>query len=125
MSGYVFEDDGGNTYWRLNDKLHRVDGPAFEGADGTKHWYINGKLHREDGPAIMLADGTKHWFIAGIRHREDGPAIEYYGGYYVGYKEWYLNQVRMSKEEFINKVKNKKFTASEIESLKSHCIEVD
>ena len=28
--------------WYLNDKLHRVDGPAVEYADGVKKWYLNG-----------------------------------------------------------------------------------
>jgi hypothetical protein len=49
----------------LNNKCHRVDGPACEYADGEKQWRLNGKLHREDGPAIELADGHKEWWING------------------------------------------------------------
>jgi hypothetical protein len=31
-----------STSWYLDDKLHRVDGPAVEWADGYKSWYLNG-----------------------------------------------------------------------------------
>ena len=30
--------------------------------DGT-FWHLNGKRHREDGPAIERADGDKFWYI--------------------------------------------------------------
>ena len=81
------EDTYGTKYWYLNDKLHRVDGPAIEYTNGTKFWYLNGKLHREDGPAIEYSSGTKRWFLNGKLHREDGPAIEYADGE----KRWFLN----------------------------------
>ena len=52
--------------WRLNNKLHREDGPAYEWIDGSKFWYLNGLLHREDGPAIEYArSGSKRWFYHG------------------------------------------------------------
>ena len=54
---------------------------------GTKTWRLNDKLHREDGPAAEYANGTKAWWLSGVRHREDGPAFE--GG--DGAKAWYLN----------------------------------
>jgi hypothetical protein len=34
--------DNGDKFWCLNDKLHRVDGPACEYADGSKLWYVDG-----------------------------------------------------------------------------------
>ena len=37
----------GTKRWRLNDKLHRVDGPAIEYADGNKYWYLNDKEYTE------------------------------------------------------------------------------
>jgi hypothetical protein len=76
--------------------------------------------HREDGPAIIFADGLKSWYINGIRHRDDGPAIEIPDGS----KQWFISDTRFTEEEFITKIKNKKFTASEIASLKSYGIEV-
>ena len=33
----------GDKLWRLNNKLHREDGPAYEGSYGDKYWYINGE----------------------------------------------------------------------------------
>ena len=74
-------------FWYLNEKLHRVDGPAIEFADGTKDWWLNGYRHREDGPSLEDADGTKAWYLNDKLHREDGPAIEDADGT----KEWYLN----------------------------------
>ena len=32
----------GEKQWYLNDKLHRLDGPAVEYSDGTKLWWVNG-----------------------------------------------------------------------------------
>ena len=58
-------DNLGTKYWYLNDKLHRVDGPACEDANGTKRWFLNGKLHRTDGPAVEYANGTKYWYLDG------------------------------------------------------------
>ncbi len=58
-------DSDGNKFYKVNDKYHRLDGPACEYADGTKWWYINDKLHREDGPACEYADGSKSWYING------------------------------------------------------------
>ena len=55
----------GTKCWKLNGKLHRVDGPAVEHPNGSKSWYKNHKLHREDGPAIEYANGSKYWCING------------------------------------------------------------
>ena len=35
-------DSYGTKRWYLNDKLHRIDGPAVEYEDGSKEWWING-----------------------------------------------------------------------------------
>ena len=56
-------DDDGTKEWYLDDKWHRVDGPAIEYADGSKCWFLDDKLHRVDGPAIEYADGSKYWFL--------------------------------------------------------------
>ena len=73
--------------YRLNGKLHRLDGPAIERADGAKTWYVDGKLHRMDGPAMEWASGTKAWWVDNKRHRLDGPAFELADGY----KEWWVD----------------------------------
>ena len=82
-------DKEGTTIWELNDKRHRIDGPAIEKSNGDKEWYVNGKRHRVDGPAIEWVDGIyKSWWVNGKRHRTDGPAIEWADGrveyYYMG-----------------------------------------
>ena len=58
-------DSYGNKCWYLNDKPHRVDGPAIEYANGNKFWYLNGEFHRVDGPAIEFFCGDKYWYLNG------------------------------------------------------------
>ena len=37
----------GNKEWRLNDKLHRENGPAIEYPDGDKYWLLKGDNYSE------------------------------------------------------------------------------
>ena len=43
----------------------------IENAGGDKYWYINGKLHQEDGPAVEYAGGDKYWYINGKEVTKD------------------------------------------------------
>jgi hypothetical protein len=61
-NGLIITEFGTKRYY-LNNKYHRVDGPAIEYSDGSKSWYLNGKLHREDGPAYEDVNGTKEWYV--------------------------------------------------------------
>lgn len=36
-------DKYGTKEWRVDDKLHRVGGPAVERANGAKEWWVNGQ----------------------------------------------------------------------------------
>jgi hypothetical protein len=56
---------GGTKHWRVNGKLHRLDGPAIEWSDGAKEWRVDGVVHRIGGPAVIWADGTKEWWLNG------------------------------------------------------------
>lgn len=49
------------------------DGYSFckTSKNGTKLWYKNCQLHREDGPAIEWHDGDKDWFINGVQLSEE------------------------------------------------------
>jgi hypothetical protein len=39
---------------------------------GTKRWYNEeGKYHRIDGPAIEWSDGYKEWWVNGVRYTEE------------------------------------------------------
>ena len=96
-------DDNGTNRWFLNDKLHRIDGPACEYASGTKLWYLDNKFHRTDGPAVEDADGTKYWYLDGKLHRTDGPAIEYASGT----KSWYLDGKELTQAQWVEVVKPK------------------
>jgi hypothetical protein len=69
--------------WDLNDKLHRIDGPArreWEVVDGravliAEDWYLNDRHHRTDGPAWRdwnVFNGSavlthESWWLKGIR----------------------------------------------------------
>jgi hypothetical protein len=82
----------GNVEWRLNDELHKVDGPARKLVDGYEEWYLDGKLHREDGPAITHANNDREWFVNGKRHREGGSAEQRSNG-----EAWWVNGKRHRK----------------------------
>ena len=100
---YHIEDDchGNRFYYNNAGLLHRTDGPAVEYSDGENRWYQNGLLHRTDGPAIVYADGSKSWCQNGLLHRTDGPAIDWIHGR----KEWHINGVRLTEDEFNQRVK--------------------
>ena len=90
----------GNKEWYINGKLHREDGPAIDYID-KKSWFKNGLYHRENNlPAIEYIEGYKAWFVEGLRHREDGPAIIRRSGI----KEWYLNDIKYTEEEYENEI---------------------
>ena len=35
--------------------------------DGTKYYYQHGELHRDDGPAIEYANGYKEWWLNDVK----------------------------------------------------------
>jgi hypothetical protein len=70
---------------------------------GNEYWYNDEQeLHRENEPAIVYISGATIYFLNGKKHREDGPAIDFQN-----IKEWYINGVQYSEEEFLRIVKMK------------------
>ena len=67
----VKEHINGDKEWWVDDKRHRVDGPAVEWSNGSKHWYVDGKRHRVDGPAIEYKSGDKSWYVDGKKLTEE------------------------------------------------------
>ena len=57
--------DDGSFLYRLNDRLHREDGPALYFKSGYTKWYIHGLLHRTDGPALVCESGLVSWYLYG------------------------------------------------------------
>lgn len=59
-----------------------------------------GNLHREDGPALECIagkrKGNRFYYNYGKLHRIDGPAVEFTDGY----KEYWVNNIRYSFEEY-------------------------
>jgi len=47
--------------YKINNILHREDGPAVEYDDGAKFWYLNNQLHRENGPAVEPVRNCSWW----------------------------------------------------------------
>lgn len=39
----------------------------------TTYWLVNNKLHREDGPAAIYCNGVKVWYINGARIKTVKP----------------------------------------------------
>jgi hypothetical protein len=66
---YKVETYDGETYWYLNEKIHREKGPAYGdyGYNGYIEWIQNDKNHRLDGPSVVWANGLKAWYINNIR----------------------------------------------------------
>lgn len=52
--------------------IHREFGPAVEGFDGTKEWYLNNKKHRLNGPALIYPENSwKAYYILNKRINEE------------------------------------------------------
>lgn len=104
-SGEFFQKE-----WRLNGKLHRLDGPAVVQSDGSEFWFHNGSLHRLDGPAVVQSDGTTAWKRHGKFHRLDGPAIEWANGSMT----WIINGKYYSEDAFNKEIWNRNPTRRDI-----------
>lgn len=87
--------------------MSEVKNGRYESKRGDVRWYLNGKLHRENGPAIERSDGLRQWFQHGTLHREDGPAVEIEGS-----KEWWLNDEKLTEEEFKHWIEKKTLNES-------------
>lgn len=49
-----------------NENYHNDNGPAIVWKDGSSFYYLNGKCHREDGPAaIYVTRQEEHWYFHG------------------------------------------------------------
>jgi hypothetical protein len=120
MIEYTVKVYDNRTVWYLNDKLHRVDGPAVECDSGSKYWYLNGKLHRVDGPAVEYANGHREWYLNGKLHRVDGPAVEYDDGN----RSWYLNGKHLTEKEFNQQKDSCDGTVIEVRGKKYKLMEV-
>jgi hypothetical protein len=42
--------------------------------EGNRTWYLNNRLHRVDGPAVEMADGTRKWYLVGVKLTADEHA---------------------------------------------------
>ena len=78
-NGIYEVEDWGITYYYLNGKFHREDGPAIKFNNGTKEWYINGKYSRLDGPAREFSSIDKEYWIEGKHYstKEDFESAAY------------------------------------------------
>jgi len=54
--------------------------------------YISGSFT----PYMVEAGGNRTWWLGYVLHRTDGPAVQYDSGS----KEWWLNGVRYTEEQF-------------------------
>jgi hypothetical protein len=71
-------------------------------------WFLNDKRHRVDGPAMEWADGTKEWFLNDIEYEEDEHPFKIIVGevpndynYFLYYKIMLLRDVLLTYEEFL------------------------
>jgi hypothetical protein len=83
-------DNIGNEYWYDDDgNYHREDGPSIIYNIGSCFWYNHGKCHRLDGPAKIYSDTKDHSMI--------------------WLKQWYVEGIQYSEEEFLRIVKMRAF----------------
>ena len=75
----IYEVENAGTFYYVNGKFHREDGPACEYANGNKYWIFNDKYHRLDGPAIEWNDGEKYYYIEGKKYdtKEESDKVSY------------------------------------------------
>lgn len=110
--GGVIQEDDEAVRWRMNQQLHREDGPAEIFKDGTQKWFQNGVLHREDGPAFVCQvvigpragqPSVSEWYENGKRHRVGAPAIIRYDAsaieFYGAESEWFVHGKKVSERE--------------------------
>jgi hypothetical protein len=64
-----------SKHWYMDERLHKLHGPARTWSSGKIEYWQNGLRHRLDGPAVIYADGTEEYWQNGLLHRSDGPAI--------------------------------------------------
>jgi len=96
--------------WYLDDKQHRLDGPAVvryyeDGSIYSKQWWVNGKRHRLDGPAQVWyhengSISSECWRLYDNLHRLDGPAQVWYSkDGSIESERWYLDGKELTEEE--------------------------
>lgn len=85
-NGPAIEILSGKAYY-INGLLHRIDGPAYVHMNGYKEYYYEGKLHNPNGPAVDWGEEKQEWWIHGELHNTNGPARILNGNY----KEYYIH----------------------------------
>ena len=73
----IYEVENLVTFYCVNGKLHREDGPAAEGINGYKGWFINGKRHRLDGTAIEWDEIKQYWIEGKYYTKEEFESAAY------------------------------------------------
>ena len=104
LQGYeiIYDQENNKVLWLMDNKLHRLDGPAVIYSDGYQEWFVDDKLHRLDGPAAIYvygSNGTQVWCVNDKRHRLDGPAIIYSDGTQM----WFVDGKKYTEQEFNEK----------------------
>lgn len=80
--------------------------------------------HREDGPAIVYTDGGKEWYVDGLHHRIDGPAVDWVikHGVEGNYKEYWLDGIMYTKEEFDEEIKKIKSVEDRLKAIEDKMV---
>jgi hypothetical protein len=63
MSLRITFENGTMMIRNSKGELHCEDRPAMIHADGTKQWFINNKQHRLSGPAFEWANGKNGFYL--------------------------------------------------------------
>jgi hypothetical protein len=61
--------DEGDVEWIMNEKYHKLDGPAVIYPDVRVEYWEKDKRHRINGPAVIGANGDEEYWENGVRIR--------------------------------------------------------
>lgn len=96
----VVAKDGTIEYRGDYDDFHRLDGPARIKPNGSEIYYVDNEIHRYgDNPAVVNSNGYRAYYEFDQRHRINGPAVILGDGT----KEYYLNDKKLTEDEFVLK----------------------
>ena len=51
--------------------MNKVKNGRYEDGYNSVYWYRDNLLHREDGPAIEGSSGEKQWFLNGVEYSKE------------------------------------------------------
>ena len=91
--------------WVKNNLIHNDNGHAIEYKNGDKQWYLNNKLHRIDGPANLKYE-NKYDFDFEIYYINGKEIINDYNKVVFYIKQFTSKILKLKRKKIFNKLNN-------------------